>query len=109
MIWQSWVSAARLLNHHAYLVDVWLMEFTFFGFYLESLALRFLLSLDVVTNLQVGLVLDMGMEEELIQRHLQVADATRATLGLPVLEYTITDAPLQVSSLEIGTNYKLWS
>ncbi|KAG0606897.1 hypothetical protein M758_9G176800 [Ceratodon purpureus] len=45
---------------------------------------------------RVGLVLDMGIEEELIQRHLQVADATRATLGLPVLEYTITDAPLQV-------------
>lgn len=45
---------------------------------------------------RVGLILDMGIEEELIQRHLQVADATRATLGLPVLEYTITDAPLQV-------------
>lgn len=55
-----------------------------------------ILNSDVVTRAQVGLILDMGIEEELIQRHLQVADATRATLGLPVLEYTITDAPLQV-------------
>jgi len=59
---------------------------------------------DVVATTQVGLVLDMGIEEELIQRHLQVADATRATLGLPVLEYTITDAPLQVSLHEIAAN-----
>lgn len=45
---------------------------------------------------QVGLVLDAGIEEELQLRHLQVADAARATLGLPVLEYTVTDTPLQV-------------
>lgn len=63
-----------------------------------------MLRFDVVVITQVGLVLDMGIEEELIQRHLQVADATRATLGLPVLEYTITDAPLQVSLLEIEAN-----
>jgi hypothetical protein len=44
----------------------------------------------------VGLVLDAGIEEELQLRHLQVADAARATLGLPVLEYTVTDMPLQV-------------
>jgi hypothetical protein len=44
----------------------------------------------------VGLVLDAGIEEELQLRHLQVADAARATLGLPVLEYTVTDTPLQV-------------
>ncbi|CAK9198407.1 unnamed protein product [Sphagnum troendelagicum] len=45
---------------------------------------------------RVGLVLDAGIEEELQLRHLQVADAARATLGLPVLEYTVTDTPLQV-------------
>lgn len=45
---------------------------------------------------QVGLVLDAGIEEELRIRHLQVADATRASLGLPVHEYIVTDTPLEV-------------
>lgn len=45
---------------------------------------------------QVGLVLDCGIEEELRVRHLQVADAARASLGLPVVEYVVTDTPLQV-------------
>ncbi|CAA7410394.1 unnamed protein product [Spirodela intermedia] len=45
---------------------------------------------------KVGLVLDSGMEEELRIRHLQVADAARASLGLPVVEYILTDAPLEV-------------
>lgn len=48
---------------------------------------------------QVGLIMDKAIEEDLLQRHLQVADAARATLGLPVLEYTVTDTPLQVPSL----------
>lgn len=39
---------------------------------------------------------EQGIEEELRIRHLQVADATRASLGLPILEYIITDTPLQV-------------
>lgn len=45
---------------------------------------------------QVGLVLDAAIEMELRMRHLQVADAARASLGLPVLEYTVTDQPLEV-------------
>ncbi|GKU90195.1 hypothetical protein SLEP1_g4223 [Rubroshorea leprosula] len=45
---------------------------------------------------KVGLVLDAGIEEDLRIRHLQVADATRASLGLPVVEYTVTDTPLEV-------------
>jgi len=45
---------------------------------------------------QVGLVLDAGIEEELRVRQLQVADAVRASLGLPVVEYTVTDTPLKV-------------
>lgn len=48
---------------------------------------------------QVGLVLDAGIDEELRLRHLQVADATRASLGLPVLEYIVTDSPLLVCFL----------
>ncbi|XP_059447906.1 uncharacterized protein LOC132179246 isoform X1 [Corylus avellana] len=47
-------------------------------------------------NRQVGLVLDAGIEEELQIRHLQVADAVRASLGLPMVEYIVTDTPLEV-------------
>ncbi len=45
---------------------------------------------------RVGLVLDQGIEPELRLRHLQVADAARATLGLTVTDYVVTDAPLGV-------------
>lgn len=41
-------------------------------------------------------MLDSGIEEELQLRHLQVADAARASLGLPVVEYIVTDTPLEV-------------
>ena len=44
----------------------------------------------------MGLVLDAGIEEELRIRHLQVADATRASLGLTVHEYIVTETPLEV-------------
>ncbi|CAB4295750.1 unnamed protein product [Prunus armeniaca] len=50
----------------------------------------------LITHPNVGLVLDSGIEEELRVRHLQVADAARASLGLPVVEYVVTDTPLQV-------------
>ncbi|PSR88173.1 Protein of unknown function DUF3326 protein [Actinidia chinensis var. chinensis] len=53
-------------------------------------------SLKPVHQNKVGLVLDAGIEEELRVRHLQVVDATRASLGLPVVEYAVTDTPLQV-------------
>lgn len=46
---------------------------------------------------RIGLVLDAAMEEELRGRHRQAAEATRATLGLDVLDYVITDAPLGVT------------
>jgi hypothetical protein len=44
----------------------------------------------------IGLVLDQGIEPDLQLRHLQVADATRATLGLHLTDYIVTDAPLHV-------------
>ncbi|XP_058091556.1 uncharacterized protein LOC131237674 isoform X1 [Magnolia sinica] len=53
-------------------------------------------ALQPVHQNKVGLVLDAGIEEELRTRHLQVADATRASLGLPVVEYIVTDTPLEV-------------
>jgi hypothetical protein len=55
--------------------------------------------IEMLTVDQVGLIMDKAIEEDLLQRHLQVADAARATLGLPILEYTVTDTPLQVPSL----------
>lgn len=45
---------------------------------------------------KVGLLLDQGIEPELRLRHIQAADATRATLGLSLTDYVITDAPLEV-------------
>lgn len=45
---------------------------------------------------RVGIVLDRAIEPELRQRHLQVADAARATLGLSLTDYVVTDAPLGV-------------
>lgn len=45
---------------------------------------------------RIGLVLDQSIEPELRLRHLQVADATRATLGLNLTDYVVTDAPLGV-------------
>jgi hypothetical protein len=45
---------------------------------------------------RVGLVLDQGIEPELMVRQLQAADATRATLGLHLTDYVVTDAPLGV-------------
>ena len=45
---------------------------------------------------RVGLVLDQGIEPDLQLRHLQAADATRATLGLDLTDYIVTDEPLGV-------------
>ena len=45
---------------------------------------------------RVGLILDQGIEADLRVRHLQAADATRATLGLNLTDYVVTDAPLNV-------------
>ncbi|KAF7132183.1 hypothetical protein RHSIM_Rhsim09G0099000 [Rhododendron simsii] len=68
--------------------------------YVEGHALdRFaegLWALKQVHQNKVGLVLDAAIEDELRIRQLQVVDATRASLGLPVVEYIVTDAPLQV-------------
>ncbi|MDB9349709.1 DUF3326 domain-containing protein [Nodularia spumigena] len=49
-----------------------------------------------VRNNKIGLLLDQGIEPELQLRHLQAADAARATLGLTLTEYVVTDAHLNV-------------
>ncbi|TVQ07120.1 MAG: DUF3326 domain-containing protein [Leptolyngbya sp. DLM2.Bin27] len=45
---------------------------------------------------RIGLVLDAAIEADLRWRHLQAADAARATLGLDLTDYVVTDAPLGV-------------
>jgi hypothetical protein len=45
---------------------------------------------------RIGLLLDRAIEPDLRLRHLQAADAARATLGLNLTEYVITDAPLGI-------------
>lgn len=44
----------------------------------------------------VGLLLDAGIDAVARTRHLQAADAARATLGLDIAGYAVTDAPLGV-------------
>ncbi|XP_057524227.1 uncharacterized protein LOC130803982 isoform X1 [Amaranthus tricolor] len=65
------------------------------GYALDQFA-EGLWALEPVHQNRVGLVLDAAIESELRLRHLQVADAARASLGLPVLEYTVTDKALEV-------------
>jgi hypothetical protein len=45
---------------------------------------------------RVGLVFDRAIEADLRWRHLQAADASRATLGLDLTDYAVTDRPLEV-------------
>jgi hypothetical protein len=46
---------------------------------------------------RIGLLIDAGIEEELRWRHLQAAEAARATLGLALTDYVVTDAPVGVT------------
>lgn len=55
----------------------------------------------------IGLILDQAMEPDLRWRHLQAADACRATLGLNLTDYVVTDAPLGVS-LQTATSGATW-
>lgn len=45
---------------------------------------------------RIGIVLDQAIEEDLRWRHLQAAEATRATLGLDLTDYVVTDRSLGV-------------
>ncbi len=56
---------------------------------------------------RVGLLLDQAIEPELRLRHLQVADAARATLGLTLTDYVVTDAPLNVA-IRTSTSGASW-
>ena len=56
---------------------------------------------------RIGLILDRGIESDLRLRHLQAADAARATLGLNLTEYVITDQPLNVE-LKTASSGAAW-
>jgi hypothetical protein len=56
---------------------------------------------------KIGLLIDCGTEPDLITRHLQAADAARATLGLTLTDYVLTDEPLNVS-LKTATSGATW-
>ncbi|UZQ54990.1 DUF3326 domain-containing protein [Trichothermofontia sichuanensis B231] len=53
--------------------------------------------LRLVPGNRIGLLLDAAIESDLRLRHLQAADAARATLGLDLTDYIVTDAPLGVT------------
>ncbi|EKX39556.1 hypothetical protein GUITHDRAFT_158393 [Guillardia theta CCMP2712] len=46
---------------------------------------------------RIGLLLDKEMTKEMIERHLQAADAARATLGINVCNYLVTDEEVGVT------------
>jgi Protein of unknown function (DUF3326) len=46
---------------------------------------------------RIGIVFDRSIPDDLRIRHLQAADAARATLGLDLVDYVVTDLPLGVS------------
>ncbi len=59
--------------------------------------------LDPVHQNTIGLVIDQSIEDDLRWRHLQAADAARATLGLDIHGYITTDAPLGVELKQVQT------
>jgi len=65
------------------------------------------LLLQPVRQQRVGVLFDAGIEPELRQRHLQVADGCRATLGLEIGPVVVTDRPLDVS-LSLGASGVSW-
>ena len=60
-----------------------------------------------VRQQRIGLLLDAGLEPELRQRHLQVADACRATLGIEIGPVVTSDVPLGVH-LQLGQSGASW-
>jgi Protein of unknown function (DUF3326) len=69
-------------------------------FYVEGYALdRFAAGtwgLQPTQKNKIGIVFDRAIEPDLLQRHIQAADAARAALGLDITGYILTDEPLGV-------------
>ncbi|MGB3573092.1 MAG: DUF3326 domain-containing protein [Phormidesmis sp.] len=60
-------------------------------------------ALQPVHQNSIGLVIDQGVENDLRWRHLQAADAARATLGLDIKAHIVTDMPLEISLKTTGS------
>ncbi len=79
--------------------------------YVEGYALdRFAageIALQLVRRQRVGLILDVGIEVELIQRNLQVLDACKASLGVNVGPVVKTEVPVQIC-LDFGESGVSW-
>ena len=69
-------------------------------FYVEGYSLdRFAkgeIGLKRVKQQKIGIIFDSGIENEILIRHLQVADACVATLGINVDSYVLTKKPLGI-------------
>ena len=65
------------------------------------------LILKTVREQKVGLLIDAGLDKDILQRHLQVADGCRASLGINIGPFVITDEPLEIS-LNKGTSGSSW-
>ncbi len=69
-------------------------------FYVEGYSLdRFAkgeIGLKSVKKQKIGIIFDSSIEHELLMRHLQVADACVATLGIDVESYVLTKKPLGI-------------
>jgi Protein of unknown function (DUF3326) len=63
--------------------------------------------LEPVHQNRIGLILDAAIEPDLQVRHLQAVDAARATLGLNISDYVVTDSPLDVE-LGIANSGASW-
>lgn len=64
-------------------------------------------ALENVHRNRIGVVFDTAIEPDLRLRHLQVMDAVRATLGLELTDYAITDQPLGVT-LRLAESGSSW-
>ncbi len=69
-------------------------------FYVEGYSLdRFVkgeIGLQSVKQQKIGIIFDSSIEHEILMRHLQVADACVATLGIDVDSYVLTKKPLGI-------------
>ena len=69
-------------------------------FYVEGYSLdrfaRAEIGLKKVNQQKIGIIFDKNIENEILLRHLQVADACTATLGIDISSYVITDEPVGI-------------
>lgn len=63
--------------------------------------------LQPVRQNRIGIIFDQSIEKELLYRHIQVADGIRATLGIEVVDYIITDEAVGVE-LKIAPSGTSW-